>query len=86
MVIKMVIFTVSYKTIWSRNRSWIWSQSQKKYFRLHNTAVKFINLTAFLVGVFLLRLDCIDMGMQTPIIHKNLPEKTGSLIEEEHWI
>jgi hypothetical protein len=34
-----------------------------------------VNLTAFLVGVFLLRLDCIDMGMQTPIIHKNLPEK-----------
>jgi hypothetical protein len=77
MVIKTVIFKVSYKTIWSQNRScsWSWSQSQNKYFQLHNTSVKFINLTAFLVGVFLLRLDCIDMGMQTPIIHKNLPEK-----------
>jgi hypothetical protein len=58
----------------------------KEIFSAPQHFCKFINLTAFLVGVFLLRLDCIDMGMQTPIIHKNLPEKNGSLTEEKHWI
>jgi hypothetical protein len=82
----MVIFKISSITICIRNRNWSWSQIHKKYFRLHNTAVKYTNLIAFLVGVFLLRLDCIDMGMQTPIIHKNLPEKKGSFMEEKHWI
>jgi hypothetical protein len=43
---------------------------------------KCTNLTAFLVGVFLLRLDCIDMGMQTPIIHKNLPEKREAWLKK----
>ena len=27
---------------------------------------------SFLFGVFLLRLDCMDMGIQTPMIHRNL--------------
>jgi hypothetical protein len=65
-------------------KDFILTEDTRKQTRENLCGHKFLMNVAFLVDVFRLRLDCMDMGIHTPMIHRNLTHakirKTSEMI------